>query len=104
MKLIEIVNVRGSLQKLVAQDLPLTKAWEIMKLTNTCNVHLEFYGMKRAKMGGRPDPDQMEALDNLEIQDIPTEKIRIPLLDNILLSASDIKALEPFVEFYAIQE
>lgn len=104
MKLVEIVNARDSLQKLVAQDLPLSKAWEVMKLTNACNVHLEFYGMKRCKMGDRPDPEQLEALDNLEIQDLPTEKIRIPILDNIRLSASDIKALEPFIEFYAIQE
>ena len=100
MKLIEIVNARHSLQKLVAQDLPLRLAYRLMKLTEACNFHLEFYGHERRKLGEDPDPDRMRALDEMEITDLHQEKLRLPVSDDLILSAADIKALEPFIVFF----
>ena len=39
-------------------------------------------------------------LHDLEVGSPAAEKIRIALADNVRLSAVDLKALEPFVDFY----
>lgn len=99
MKLIDLVNARHSMQKLVAQDLPLRQAYRLMKLTEACNFHLQFYGNEMEKLGPDPDPEKLAELDGMEITDLPEEKLTVPMLDGVRLSASDIKALEPFVTF-----
>ena len=104
MKLSDVVWARSAMQKLILQDLPLKCAWSLMKMTDTCNTHLQFYGGEMAKLGPNPDPERLKELDNLEVEDLSPEKIRIPMLDNLRLSAADVKALEPFVEFYDLQE
>lgn len=103
MKLCNIVWARTAMQKLIQQDLPLKCAWSLMKMTDSCNVHLEFYGQEMAKLGPKPDPERVRELDGLEVEDLPAEKIRIPMLDSLRLSAADVKALGPFVEFYSEQ-
>ena len=100
MKLITIVDARASLQKLVGQDLPLPAAWAVMQLADACNVHLNFYGTERGKLGPDPDPEKLAELHDLEVGSPAAEKIRIALADNVRLSAVDLKALEPFVDFY----
>ena len=57
MKLIEIVNARGSLQKLVGQELPLRVAYRLVKVTDAINFHLTVYGGELMKLGENPDPD-----------------------------------------------
>ena len=100
MKLITIVNARMSLQKLVQQDLPIRTAWQVMKLTDECNIHLQFYGGQIRKLGDDPDPDKLAALQDMEISELDARvKISVPLDGNIRLSAVDLKALAPFVEF-----
>ena len=100
MKLMEIVNARHALQKLIAQDLPLRVAYRLMKLTDACNFHLEFYGQERMKLGENPDPDRLQELDEMEVTDLKETQFRIPIADDLKLSAADIKALEPFIVFY----
>lgn len=100
MKLIEIVNARTSLQKLIAQDLPLRLAYRLTKLTDAINFHLSFYGSELMKLGENPEPEKLRELDEMEITDIPQTKLSIPIRDGIVLSAADVKMLEPFIEFY----
>lgn len=100
MKLIEIVNARTSLQKLIAQDLPLRLAYRLTKLTEAINFHLSFYGSERMKLGENPDPEKLRELEEMEITDIPQTKLCIPIRDGLVLSAADVKMLEPFIEFY----
>lgn len=100
MKLIEIVNARESLQKLVGQDLPLRVAYRLVKVTDAINFHLSFYGAERAKLGENPDPAKLRELEEMEITDLHHEKLKLPIRDGLVLSASDVKMLEPFIEFY----
>ncbi len=100
MKLIEIVNARHALQKLIAQDLPLRVAYRLMKMTDSCNFHLEFYGQQRMNLGEDPDPVRLQELDEMEVTDLKETQLRIPIADDLKLSAADIKALEPFIVFY----
>ncbi|MBR4472510.1 MAG: hypothetical protein IKS55_02625 [Oscillospiraceae bacterium] len=100
MKLIDIVNARGSLQKLAAQDLPLKTALAVVRTVETANSYLGFYGGEIAKFNPEEDPARLRELNEMEIDDFNPEKIAISTdLDGIRLSASDVKMLEPFVEF-----
>ena len=100
MKLIDIVNARGSLQKLISQDLPLRLAYRLTRLTDAINFHLNFYGTERMKLGENPDQEKLRELEEMEISDIPQTKLSLPIRDGLVLSATDVKMLEPFIEFY----
>ena len=100
MKLITIVNARLALQKLVEQPLPLRTAWQVMQLVDRCNIHLQFYGDRRRQLGADPDPDQLDELNSMEISELnATVRIQLPIGSNVQLSDSEVKSLQPFVEF-----
>jgi len=104
MKLIDIVNSRDALQKLVAQDLPLRIAYRLMKLTDNINLQMSFYFNERMKLGQDPDPDRLRALDEMEVTDLKLDRLRIPITDGLKLSATDVHMLEPFVTFFEEDE
>lgn len=96
MKLIELVNARVALGKLIVQDLPIRTAYKLMKLTDECNRHLGFYGQEIAKFNPEEDSERLKELNEM---DIDVEKVAIDMSGDIVLSASDIKALVPLIEF-----
>lgn len=98
MKLIDLVNARDSLQKLIGQDLPIRTAYQLMKLTDECNRHLGFYGGELAKFDPARDPERLKELNNMEI-DIDAERISISLDGDLKVSAADVKMLMPLIEF-----
>ena len=100
MKLIDIVNSRDALQKLVAQDLPLRIAYRLVKLTDSINVQMTFYFGELTKLGDNPDPERIRELDEMEITDLKVDRLRIPITDDLKLSATDVHMLEPFITFY----
>lgn len=97
MKLIELVDARDSLQKLVQQDLPIRKAYEVMQLTEEANRHLLFYSQELAKLGDDPDPEAVKELDGFEIAG--PERIRIEMAGGLRLSAADVALLLPLIDF-----
>ena len=99
MKLIDLVNARDSLQKLVAQDLPIRTAYELMKLTEACNRHLGFYGAEIAKFDPAKDPMRLAELNAMEIDIGTEEKVVISMEWDLKLSAGDVKMLMPLVDF-----
>lgn len=99
MKLIELVSARTALGKLVAQDLPIRTAYELMKLTDEANRHLLFYGQELAKFDPEKDPERLEDLENMEIDIGGAERLQIGLDGELKLSAGDVKALTALVEF-----
>ena len=99
MKLIDIVNARMALQKLTEQDLPLRTAFEIVELVERCNRHLAFFSHIRQKLGALPDETKLAELENFEVTDLDELPIEILAEESLRLSASDVKALEPFVKF-----
>ena len=96
MKLIDLVNARASLQKLVSQDLPIRTAYNLMLLIEDCNKHLEFYGNEIGKFDAEKDTARLEELNNLEIK---RDRVSVTADDNLKLSASDVKMLLPLIEF-----
>ena len=100
MKLIDIVNARGALQKLAAQDLPLKTALSVVRMVDTVNSYLGFYGGEIAKFNPEEEPERLSELNGMEIDDYHPDRIPISTeLDGLRLSPSDVKMLEPFVEF-----
>jgi hypothetical protein len=100
MRLIDIVNARCSLQKLAAQDLPLKTALAVVRTVEAANSYLGFYGGEIAKFNPEEEPARLKELNEMEIDDFQPERIAISAeMDGIRLSASDVKMLEPFVDF-----
>lgn len=100
MKLINIVNARYALQKLIAQDLPLRTAYALVNLVEKCNRHLSFFSQMRQTLGAEPDEDKLRELENFEVEDLDASApVEVKAAENLRLSASDIKVLEPFVRF-----
>lgn len=98
MKLIDLVLARDALQKLIVQDLPIRKAYDLMGLADACNRHLAFYGQEIAKFDPEANPERLAKLDSLELD--PIERVRISIDAGLRLSAADIKLLQPLIEFY----
>lgn len=96
MRLIDIVDARDALQKLVMQDLPLRTAYNLMSLTDECNKHLNFYYNELAKFNPEENPARLKELENLEVN---IEGITIYLDNSIKLSAADVKMLFPLIKF-----
>lgn len=99
MKLIELVNARTALGKLIVQDLPIRTAYELMKLTDEANRHLTFYGQELGKFDLERDLDRLEELNSIEIDVGGSDRIRISLDGDLRLSAGDVKMLTPLVDF-----
>lgn len=99
MRLIELVNAKEALQKLIRQDLPIRTAYAVMELTDQCNRHLMFYGQELAKFDPDANPDRLEELNNMEVDGIRGEKIPISMDGSLRLSPTDVKMLLPFAEF-----
>lgn len=100
MKLIEIVEAREPLQKLVEQELPLRVAYRLLKVTEEIKIHLHFYSGELIKLGEYPDPEKLKELKEMEITDLHHARLRVPIMDGIVLSVDEMKKLEPFIEFY----
>lgn len=99
MKLIELVNARTALGKLIVQDLPIRTAYELMELTDEANRHLLFYGQELGKFDPEKDPERLDELNGMEIDVGGPERIRISLGGELRLSAGDVKMLLPLIEF-----
>lgn len=99
MRLIEIVNARDSLQKLIVQDLPIRTAYELMKFTDEANRHLSFYGQELGKFNPEEDPERLEELNEMDVDIDGTDRVKISLDWGLKLSASDVKMLAPLVNF-----
>lgn len=97
MRMIELASASEAFKKLIVQDMPMKQAYSIVLLVDRCNPHLSFYGNEILK---RRTAEQIEELNNMRVEGFDDfEKIKITLSDDIKLSASDIKCLEPFIDF-----
>lgn len=104
MRLLDLINARDSLQKLVAQDLPIRKAYELMMLTDECNRHLNFYGNEIGKFDPEKDLDRLDELNNMEILQESDSRIQIAMDGDLRLSATDVKLLLPLIDFTDTKE
>ena len=98
MKLGQIVAASLALQKLIYQDLPLNKAYELCKLVDKLNPQLVFFERELCKLGPE-DARRMELLEFNVPELDGLQKIQLCCSDSIRLSVADLKNLEPFVIF-----
>ena len=98
MKLGKIVSASSALQKLMYQDLPLRQAYELCCLVDRLNPQLMFYSQEISKAGlSDLRRDELLEFDIPSLDDI--SPIILPICDSIMLSAADIKNIEPFIGF-----
>lgn len=95
--MLQLASASEALKKLIVQDMPMREAYSIVLLVDRCNPHLLFYGSEIQK---RKTAEQIEELNNMDVDGFDHfEKIKISLSNDIRLSASDVKCLEPFIDF-----
>lgn len=91
-----LVMAQPALQKLILQDLPLRKALELMRLVEEANKFLTFFSVEMAKAG--LDRDRIEKLEQFEVDGLGVQlPVKLPMNDNLRLSAADCKLLEGFI-------
>ena len=95
-----------ALQKLYNQDLPLTSSYKLSELAGQVPQKLAFFaerqdGIRAMGKDGQKQLDELLAM-SAGLEDIP--RLRLPMSDNILLSASDLERLEAFIDFEVADE
>lgn len=113
MKIIQVVDVRPSLQKLAAQDLSLKTLYKVSKLLDKLEEELVFYSTQREKILEKycefkdgqyqPKKEDMEKLNTeikelLEVEiDSDIKEVTIGVNEDVKLSYNDIVALKGFI-------
>ena len=119
MKQYEAIRAYKALQKLENQLLPIRTARAIHRMMVSIRPAWEFQKAEEEKILRRLRPealpdgklkfktpeearafrDRMEELDNLDAEGADTAPLQIPLPEDAFLAASDIEALEGFIQF-----
>ena len=99
-KIGNLIDAVPALRKLNSLDLPLKTSYKVYKLVEEVNKSLGFFTEKREKIQKKADNQDAELreLVNQE-EEISSGKITITLTDDVKLSAADISALLPFIDF-----
>lgn len=97
MRLSTIVAAAAPLQKLIQQDIPIRKAWELTQLVSRINPMLEFYGQQLTRC---ETDEAVRELGELEMEGFEDcFRLELWLGLPVSLSAADVHNLEPFVRF-----
>ena len=113
LKLRVIMSAVSAFRKLANADMSLKSAYRLKKLVDIVQSEVDFFVSEQNKIiakhqGGEgiaiPEEKMAEMraeIDELLDFDVQTEftPIKLPLTENISLSASDITVLTPFIEF-----
>ncbi len=107
MKLVQLVNSKDALQRLIEKELPVKMAYRLSKFVKAANKELEFFEEQRVKLAkkyGKDDgkgqiivtaeniPAFSEELDPLLNEDVDLEPLEMSLseLGNIDITTRDI--------------
>lgn len=124
MKQGNIVQAYRALQKLTAETLPIKIACKLhrlkVQLRTAWDFQLEEEGKLIAKLRPREEQDgsltfqnkedcklfrdQLAALADMDADDVKFDRVEMPMLEDISLSANDVEALEGFVAFTEAQD
>ena len=116
MKLHQIINAIPALNKLGNSNMKLTEAYKLQKLLSALQVEIDFYNKNHLELiekhGQIKDDgtffidkekqnDFLKAMNELSQTEVEPEFTRMKIIinENIQISANDITALTPFVEF-----
>ena len=116
MKLYEIINAIPALNKLGNSDMQMAMAYKLQKLLTAIQTEISFFNTNQLKIIQEHgvikdngefiiDEDKREVyakvMDELAQTDVEPvfNKMKIAVIENIQISANDVGALMPFVEF-----
>jgi len=120
MKMYQIINAVPAFGKLGNSDMKMSDAYKVQKMLSTLQTEIDFFNEKKLALAQKygtvngdgsvdiPKENQAEAqaalgeLMNIDVQ-AEFKVIKIPINDNIELTANDIGFLAPFVEFYSAE-
>ena len=116
MKLYQIINAIPALNKLGNSDMKISEAYKLQKLLVSIQVEIDFYNKNHMELITKNGQikedgtfiihqekrgDYMKSMDELAQTDVEPafSKMKIAVMENIQISANDVGALMPFVEF-----
>ena len=122
MKIFQIINAIPAFNKLGNSDMPLPDAYKLQKLITALQPDIDFFNERNSKIIQKHDgiikdngtveyPEEKRATAQTEFDELlnfdtqtETTVITMPINENIKISANDIRALIPFVEFIDTEE
>lgn len=96
MEMRTLVQAAPGLQKLIWQELPIDKAYQLSCQIDHINKALEFYGREMAK---NPAGEKLERLLSYDVGFENLEPVRLSVALPLRLSAAEVKQVAPFVVF-----
>lgn len=96
MEMRTLVQAAPGLQKLIWQELPIGKAYQLSTQIDHINAALEFYGREMAK---NPDAEKLEKLLCFDVGFNELVPIKLSTKLPLKLSAAEVKQIAPFVIF-----
>lgn len=99
-KISTLIDAIPALRKLNNLDLPLKTSYKVFKLVEAVNAELGFFTEKREAIQKKADNRDAEIAElvNQDVE-LDAERITIIITDDLRLSAADLAALMPFVDF-----
>ena len=99
-KISTLIDAVPALRKLNSLDLPLKTSFKVYKLVAAVDSELGFFTERREAIQKKADnrDAEIQELVNQEVE-LDAERITIIITDDLRLSAADLAALMPFVDF-----
>ena len=95
-----LIDAVPALRKLNSLDLPLKTSFKVYKLVAAVDSELSFFTERREAIQKKADnrDAEIQELVNQEVE-LDAERITIIITDDLRLSAADLAALMPFIDF-----
>ena len=99
-KISTLIDAVPALRKLNSLDLPLKTSFKVYKLVAAVDSELSFFTERREAIQKKADnrDAEIQELVNQEVE-LDAERITIIMTDDLRLSAADLAALMPFIDF-----
>ena len=95
-----LIDAVPALRKLNSLDLPLKASFKVYKLVAAVDSELSFFTERREAIQKKADnrDAEIQELVNQEVE-LDVERVVIIMTDDLRLSAADLAALMPFIDF-----
>ena len=99
-KISTLIDAVPALRKLNSLDLPLKTSFKVYKLVAAVDSELSFFTERREAIQKKADnrDAEIQELVNQEVE-MDVERVVIIMTDDLRLSAADLAALMPFIDF-----
>ena len=99
-KISTLIDAVPALRKLNSLDLPLKTSFKVYKLVAAVDSELSFFTERREAIQKKADnrDAEIQELVNQEVE-LDAGRVAIIMTDDLRLSAADLAALMPFIDF-----